>query len=342
MLENIYTTKMSSNKKLLQNRFSKIRSAGGKFSKLTAIIMSVFVSLTMIFATVVAASLNVKETNDLITLYSKGSIITLENKPIIQNNIAYFPLRETFEKLGVFNIKGNEIMWDNGSISIKIAESEEKKAVLYTIKIGSDEIDIKHTKDKRIPVDDNGGIRIQLMLPEGTPILTKDKTYVPYTFIEYMLDRGLGNSKKSGVFDFMFTINTDTPSAFLSSGIVWPCDGEISLPFGERTHPITKEVKKHNGIDIVAPEGTEVRSAIYGTVTDSGYNKEKGYYVIIERDNIQTVYSSLTKDIPVKKGDEVLKGQIIGKVGKSGTSTGAHIHFEILINKEYYNPELIY
>ena len=109
-----------------------------------------------------------------------------------------------------------------------------------------------------------------------------------------MLNSGLGLTNKNEVFDFMFTINGETPSAFLSQGFVWPCDGDISNAFGERKNPATNEVIKHNGIDIVAPEGTDVKSAIYGIVTDAGYNVERGYFIKIERDNIQTVYAGLT------------------------------------------------
>ena len=47
------------------------------------------------------------------------------------------------------------------------------------------------------------------------------------------------------------------------------------------------------------------------------------------------------QELLVTKGDEVVRGQNIGKVGKTGKSTGAHLHFEVLINEEYFNPELI-
>jgi len=133
-------------------------------------------------------------------------------------------------------------------------------------------------------------------------------------------------------------LQTDTTPSF-----VWPCNGELSVSnrFGTRTHPITGEVKEHNGVDIKAPEGTDVMSATDGTVKAADYDNEKGYYVIVEKDNMQTVYASLTEEIKVKKGESVKAGQVIGKVGMTGSSTGAHLHFEVLINGEYHDPELI-
>ena len=344
MLENIYTTKMSANKKQLQNRFTKIRSSSGRISKMMSFVMAIFVAVTMLCATVVMAALNnEEEIKEPITLYSRGEIITLENKPFIQDNMTYFPLRETFEKLGVFDIEGNELVWDNGTIYISVTENEQREPVSYIIKINSDTIDISHNKNTRLSIlnDAKPVMGLKLVMPEETPLLIGDKTYVPYTYLEYMLNSGLGLTNKNEVFDFMFTINGETPSAFLSQHFCWPCDGDISNAFGEKKNPATNEIIKHNGVDIVAPEGTDVLSAIYGTVSETGYNAERGYFIIVERDNIQVVYSGLMQEMSVAKGDEVVRGQNIGKVGKTGTSTGAHLHFEVLINGEYYNPELI-
>ncbi|MBQ4109739.1 MAG: peptidoglycan DD-metalloendopeptidase family protein [Clostridia bacterium] len=342
MLENIYTTKMSADKKQLQNRFLKIRSKSGLFSRIMAFIMTLFIAVTMLLTTVVMAALNSETDKELITFYSNGEIIKLKNKPFIKDNMTYFPLRETFEKLGVFEIKANQLIWDDGTIHITVTEAMEKEPVAYTIKLNSDTIDIKHSKDSRIT---NNNVKpvmnVKLQLPQETPLLVGDKTYVPYTFVDYMLNRGLGIRNHTGKFNFMFTVNTETPGAFISQGFVWPCGGEISNRFGEREHPVTKEKKKHNGIDIAAVEGTDVNSAISGTVTETGFDNEQGFFIVIERDNIKTVYSQLMQGTTVTEGDEVLRGETIGKVGKTGTSTGAHLHFEVLINGEYFNPELV-
>jgi len=338
MLENIYTTKMSAESKVLQKRFSKIRSASGRASKVMASVMTVFMTVTFVCATIVMAALDNEEAAEPIILYSNGESIELENKPFIQNNMTYFPLREVFEKLGVFENEGNELVWDNGTIYIKVAEATVNPAVSYTIKIGSDAIDIKHGKDTRVAVNP-AVMTVKLYMPGEAPLLIGDKTYVPYTFIDYMLNRGLGLRNRTDVFDFMFTINGK--AAFISQGLVWPCDGEISNRFGERKNPVTNDVIRHNGIDIAALEGTDVKAAVSGTVTETGYDAEKGCFVVIERDNIKTVYCNLMQEMQVEKGDKVSRGQNIGRVGQTGMSTGAHLHFEVLINNRHFDPELI-
>ena len=118
-----------------------------------------------------------------------------------------------------------------------------------------------------------------------------------------------------------------------------PVDGEsISLAFGKREHPITKEVKEHNGIDIKAPEGTDVVSSVTGTVTDVGYDSEKGNYVVVESGNIKTLYAQLATT-NVNKGDKITAKQSIGTVGMTGNATGAHLHYEVMLDGEYVDPE---
>ena len=116
-----------------------------------------------------------------------------------------------------------------------------------------------------------------------------------------------------------------------------PVEGEVSMNFGKREHPITKEVHEHNGIDIKAPEGTNVVSSITGTVTDVGYDSEKGNYIVVENGNVKTLYAQLAAT-NVKKGDNITAKQTIGTVGKTGTATGAHLHFEVMVDGEYVDP----
>ena len=116
-----------------------------------------------------------------------------------------------------------------------------------------------------------------------------------------------------------------------------PVEGEVSMNFGKREHPITKEVKEHNGVDIKAPEGTNVVSSITGTVTDVGYDSEKGNYIVVENGNVKTLYAQLATT-SVNKGDKITAKQSIGTVGKTGNATGAHLHFEVMVDGEYVDP----
>ncbi len=121
---------------------------------------------------------------------------------------------------------------------------------------------------------------------------------------------------------------------------IWPLKSyvEISSEFGERVHPITKEVKFHKGVDIPAPESTDILSSDDGIVVFSGIQNGYGNVVKIKHfDGKNTVYAHNSYNI-AKEGDIVKKGQVIAKVGSTGVSTGNHVHFEVIVNGENINP----
>ena len=125
MLDNIYTTKMSANKKTMENRFSKIRSSNTRIHKVMATLMTVAVIITMLCANVVMAMVDEKTSEQYVIEVKKAeTILDYYNKPFIENDTVYFPLRETFEKFGIMENKDSYINWDNGKIDICIAWSD--------------------------------------------------------------------------------------------------------------------------------------------------------------------------------------------------------------------------
>lgn len=104
MLENLYTTKMSANKKLLQNRFTKIRSKSGRISKLMALVMAVAIAVTMLCATVVMAAVDGLEIDNGIVIVNGErqtmDIKHIENSQYLHTDSYYVPLRQVFELLG--------------------------------------------------------------------------------------------------------------------------------------------------------------------------------------------------------------------------------------------------
>lgn len=116
----------------------------------------------------------------------------------------------------------------------------------------------------------------------------------------------------------------------------------ISSSFNRnRRHPVTGKVRAHNGIDYAARTGTPIVSAGDGKVIASAYNRFNGNYVFIKHNtNIVTKYLHMNKR-SVRQGQRVKQNQKIGTVGATGRVTGAHLHYEFLVNGKHKNPKTV-
>jgi murein DD-endopeptidase MepM/ murein hydrolase activator NlpD len=116
--------------------------------------------------------------------------------------------------------------------------------------------------------------------------------------------------------------------------------GIMRSGFGERNHPLLHYMKTHPGVEWAAPFGTPIFAAGNGTIDEIGLKGGYGKYVRIRHANgYQTAYGHMTAFArSLNVGSRVRQGQIIGFVGSTGLSTGAHVHFEILINDRFVNP----
>ena len=122
----------------------------------------------------------------------------------------------------------------------------------------------------------------------------------------------------------------------------WPVQGSntisLSNPYGSRVKPGGQGETFHAGIDIPAPEGEVILAAADGTVSEAGFDPERGNYVVIDHgDGLTTLYGQC-RDFTVEEGDTVRAGEQIGTVGKTGMSTGPHLHFEVRQDDEPQNP----
>ena len=116
--------------------------------------------------------------------------------------------------------------------------------------------------------------------------------------------------------------------------------GIMRSGFGERNHPLLHYMKFHTGVDWAAPMGTPIFAAGNGAIDEIGLKGGYGKYVRIRHANgYQTAYGHMTAFARgLNVGSHVRQGQVIGFVGSTGLSTGAHVHFEILINSRFVNP----
>jgi murein DD-endopeptidase MepM/ murein hydrolase activator NlpD len=117
---------------------------------------------------------------------------------------------------------------------------------------------------------------------------------------------------------------------------IWPINGPLTSGFGYRVGPgITRF---HQGLDIGDPEGTPIRAAGGGTVILAGYNGGYGNYTCIDHGGgVSTCYGHQSA-IHVSTGQHVSQGQVIGLVGNTGYSFGAHLHFEVRVNGTPVQP----
>ena len=112
----------------------------------------------------------------------------------------------------------------------------------------------------------------------------------------------------------------------------------ISSDYGKRKHPKTGKMTFHHGVDLAGTWQENVRVTAPGTVIFAGREGSFGKVVRIQHEfGVVTTYAHLAR-ITVKNGDYVSENHIIGKMGNTGKSAGAHLHYEIRINNKSINP----
>jgi murein DD-endopeptidase MepM/ murein hydrolase activator NlpD len=120
-----------------------------------------------------------------------------------------------------------------------------------------------------------------------------------------------------------------TPSA---RGLIWPVSGPVTSPFGYRWGRL------HAGIDIGVPYGTPIHAAASGTVVLAGWTGGYGNYTCIDHGGGMATCYGHQSSYAVSGGAQVSQGQVIGYVGNTGHSFGAHLHFEVRINGNPVDP----
>ncbi|MBC8267746.1 MAG: M23 family metallopeptidase [Rhodospirillaceae bacterium] len=134
----------------------------------------------------------------------------------------------------------------------------------------------------------------------------------------------------------------DTADAYFAGGFIWPVTGPLSGVFGSQRILNGKPKNPHNGTDIAAPEGTIIKApsdARVALVNDDMFYT--GKTLMLDHGlGLTSVYAHMSA-ILVKQGAMVKKGTPIGKVGKTGRVTGAHLHWGVTLGRTHLDPALI-
>ncbi len=140
---------------------------------------------------------------------------------------------------------------------------------------------------------------------------------------------GMGLTRQASLSDWVAATTAPT---------LWPVMGPITGPFGSRIDPFNGEGAFHSGVDISCRYGQPIMAPADGVVTYASFYSGYGRMIVIDHGNgITTRYGHLS-GFAVTDGQTLRKGQVIGYVGMSGRSTGAHLHYEVRINDTPVNP----
>jgi murein DD-endopeptidase MepM/ murein hydrolase activator NlpD len=140
---------------------------------------------------------------------------------------------------------------------------------------------------------------------------------------------GMGTTRQASLSDWVAATTAPT---------LWPVQGPITGPFGSRMDPFNGEGAFHAGVDISCHYGQPIMAPADGVVTYAGFYNGYGRMIVVDHGNgISTRYGHLS-GFAVTDGQTLRKGQVIGYVGMSGRSTGAHLHYEVRIHDTPVNP----
>lgn len=118
-------------------------------------------------------------------------------------------------------------------------------------------------------------------------------------------------------------------AVFQAMPSIWPCSGRITSSFGFRIHPLLASTELHTGIDIANQKNTPIRATSDGTVKVASWQPGYGRMILLDHGfSYATLYGHMCS-LMVEVGQKVRRGQVIGYMGSTGTSTGNHLHYEV-------------
>jgi murein DD-endopeptidase MepM/ murein hydrolase activator NlpD len=287
----------------------------------------------------------------LFIFFFTAAALSAVNYPLIiklENNDPLFRQLNTEIEAFYFNLAKNPEFSEINLYSYIIKEKDSIFSIASRLNLTYDTI----ASLNRIPDPSSLKPGTELVLPSGQGLFLPENG--KYEFEKYMLswrDKAgkkmlirLAQGEKTETFYFLPGERFLAAERAFFLGILFRFplpEGYISSEFGYRKDPFSGKNSFHRGIDIAAPENTDVYAARAGTVSFVGKNPVYGNYIIITHENnYETIYGHLNK-IFVELNQKVNSAIIIGKVGATGKTTGYHLHFEIKYKGENRDPLML-
>ncbi len=203
---------------------------------------------------------------------------------------------------------------------------DKKIRILATNQVG---------RDKKIPLGVGGSNNERINLKE---LVGRDEERLISGMHKSINQLSEDAKEREQSFTELLKFLREQKSLLAATPSIWPVRGWVTSEFGSRENPFGRGSEFHKGLDIATRMGKEVIASADGLVVEVAYRSDDGQLVRIDHGyGVSTSYAHLSKPA-VKEGIRVKRGDVIGYVGDSGRSTGAHLHYTVLMNNIPVNP----
>jgi murein DD-endopeptidase MepM/ murein hydrolase activator NlpD len=190
-------------------------------------------------------------------------------------------------------------------------------------------------KGQKVPLGVGGPSNEQVRLKE---MLDQDYDKLASGMHQSLSQLNKDADEREKSFQELLRFLQEQKSRLAATPSIWPVRGWVTSEFGPRENPFSSGVEFHKGLDIATRMGKEVVATGDGLVVEASYNAVDGNMVKIDHGyGISTSYLHLSKTA-VQKGTRVKRGNVIGHVGDTGRSSGAHLHYCVSVNNVPVNP----
>ncbi len=320
-LENRETNKLYTNQKKLETASKDLEYSKKRYSNIKSRLTDIEAELAIAVAEYNSMLTHVRQRIKNIYKHHRKNlfemILTSSDINELMDNIYFQNIVTKADKHSLYNVRKNA----QYIARIRYEQEMEKRRLANSI---------KDINSKQIAIQAAIGKNEELIKKLRTDRLTYERT-----------EREL--AKQSKTLANMINRSTTTSNDMkVVGGFIKPITGPITSPYGWRVHPIFKSRTFHSGIDIGGPFNSGVQASNSGKVIYAGWYGGYGKVVIIDHgtyngSKITTLYAHLNS-WNVNVGQYVSKGQIIGREGSTGYSTGPHLHFEVRVNGQTKNP----
>ncbi len=190
-------------------------------------------------------------------------------------------------------------------------------------------------RNKKIPLGIGGSNSEQIRLNE---LIGQDQEKLVSDMRKSISQLNEDANERELSFSELLKFLRERKSLLAATPSIWPVRGWVTSEFGSRDNPFARGVEFHRGIDIATRMGKEVRAPADGLVVEVAYRSDDGHIIRIDHGyGFLTSYAHLSKSV-AKQGIRVKRDDLIGYVGDTGRSTGAHLHYGVYVNDVPVNP----